>query len=422
MNEWNRTKFSELCERVSVGHVGPTTQFFCKAEEGVPLVRSQNVRPGNLILENVAYISKEFHDTHKKSQLRPGDVLIVRVGANRGDCCVVPDFVGELNCANIVFARPKQKTGFYSYYFQSPRGRASLLGVSVGAAQEVINTGSVAEMMVPMPDIVEQEQIVSVLSSLDKKIELNRKMNEVLEEMGQTLFRNWFVDFEFPWDFEKKEFSWDGKPYKSSGGAMVESELGEIPSAWVVKPLMDHISFEKGAEYGSASYTQDSDAVNFYRVRDIKQSGLDCDVKVPQNLVNKSGVRVYPTDVLISFDGTIGRVFTGGDGTYSSGMRKVIIEDGNMSNGLVYFYAKTPLFQNKLEEHAGGGTTIRHAGSSIDYLRIMYNPEIIKIIGETFNNLLLQIQENIKQTKQLTVLRDLLLPRLMSGKLRVPVE
>ena len=106
---WRWERFSDLCERVSVGHVGPTSEHFCPRNDGVLFIRSQDVRPGRLMHETAAAVTRDFHAKLKKSQLRPGDVLIVRVGANRGDCCVVPDGLGELNCANIVFARPKDK-------------------------------------------------------------------------------------------------------------------------------------------------------------------------------------------------------------------------------------------------------------------------------------------------------------------------
>lgn len=122
---WRWVRFADICERVSVGHVGPTTEHFRDAKEGVRFLRSQNVRPGRLELETAAAIAPEFHQKLKKSQLHPGDILFVRVGANRGDCCVVPEGVGALNCANIVFARPKSRTGFHAYFFQSELGQSS---------------------------------------------------------------------------------------------------------------------------------------------------------------------------------------------------------------------------------------------------------------------------------------------------------
>jgi type I restriction enzyme, S subunit len=164
---WRRATVAELCERVSVGHVGPTSKYYTTPEEGVPFVRSQNVRPGRLVMENTQFITKPFHETLRKSQLRSGDVLIVRVGANRGDCCMVPrEYEGPLNCANIVFARPRDVDGQYlALFFQGP-GRSLLLKETTGSAQGVINTKAVAATAVDVPPIEEQRLIVERASQM----------------------------------------------------------------------------------------------------------------------------------------------------------------------------------------------------------------------------------------------------------------
>ena len=169
---WKETRLSDICERVSVGHVGPTSEFYCNPSEGIPFLRSQNVRPGKLEWEGLQYITKDFHSRLRKSQLRKGDLLFVRVGANRGDCCAVLEDVSELNCANIVFARPTEGNAAYlERYCQSPVGRTQLIGMTTGAAQGVINTKSVAELIIPLPDKAEQVKVIAKLDELDEEIQ-----------------------------------------------------------------------------------------------------------------------------------------------------------------------------------------------------------------------------------------------------------
>lgn len=160
-SSWTRTTVAGVCERVSVGHVGPTSKYYTSSGDGVVFVRSQNVRPGHLALKDVKFITHAFHDSLRKSQLQAGDVLIVRVGANRGDCCMVPlDYVGSLNCANIVFARPNQiSSAFLSLYLQGP-GRDLMLQETTGSAQGVINTKAVAATNILVPPLSEQHEIV----------------------------------------------------------------------------------------------------------------------------------------------------------------------------------------------------------------------------------------------------------------------
>jgi len=178
------TPLGEVCERVSVGHVGPTSQFYCDAKSGIPFLRSQNVRSGYLSLDGLQYVTPEFHASLKKSKLRAGDILFVRVGANRGDCCEVPSGHTELNCANIVFARPTGVSStFVTRYCQSTIGRSLLLGMTTGAAQGVINTSSVAQLPVPVPSSDEQHQFVELMSEHETAISKLRSVYS--QKLGQ---------------------------------------------------------------------------------------------------------------------------------------------------------------------------------------------------------------------------------------------
>jgi type I restriction enzyme S subunit len=250
-DDWRWVLFSETCERISVGHVGPTTEFFTDSVNGVTLLRSQNVRPGKLDLIGAISITHEFHSKLRKSQLKSGDILFTRVGANRGDCCVVPTGVGELNCANIIFARPKYLNGFHAYFFQSALGRNLLLSASVGAAQGVINTGSVAKMPVPFPPLATQQRIAGILSAYDELIENSQRRIKILESMARALYREWFVHFRFP-------------GYESH--THVPSTLGDIPLGWEVKSFGDLLVSMTGGDWGS-EIPEDRDTTEVIVVR-----------------------------------------------------------------------------------------------------------------------------------------------------------
>lgn len=165
---WQTYSLKDLCSRVSVGHVGETSKYYTTRDEGgIPFLRSQNVRPGRISLEGLNYITKEFHAQLKKSQLHAGDLLVVRVGANRGDACVLPPGFGEINCANIVFARPKAILPQYlNVFVQSPTCRDDLIGRTVGGAQGVINTRSVEMIQIKVPSEAEQIEIVRRVDEL----------------------------------------------------------------------------------------------------------------------------------------------------------------------------------------------------------------------------------------------------------------
>lgn len=168
--DWAEKSLGDCCSRVSVGHVGSTSEYYCAEELGIPFLRSQNVKPERLELDGVRFITKAFHEKLKKSQLKANDILIVRVGANRGDCCLVPTNVEKLNCANIVFARPVEgHPSFLAHFCQSTIGRQRLMGMTTGAAQGVINTKSVATLRIPFPPLEQQRTIARKLDEINER-------------------------------------------------------------------------------------------------------------------------------------------------------------------------------------------------------------------------------------------------------------
>jgi type I restriction enzyme S subunit len=196
-DDWEEKTLGKLCERVSVGYVGPTSKFYCDPSIGVPFIRSQNVRSGYLDWKGIQHVTKEFHNSVKKSQLKIEDILFVRVGAKRGDCCVLKEDIKELNCANIVFARLKTgNVDFIDRFCQSSVGKKQLLGMSVGAAQGVINTKSVAGLIIPYPPLSIQQTIVQKANALSvetKKLEAiyTQKIDD-LEEMKKSVLQKAF--------------------------------------------------------------------------------------------------------------------------------------------------------------------------------------------------------------------------------------
>jgi type I restriction enzyme S subunit len=160
---WEVRTVGETATRVTVGHVGPTSDHYC--EGGVPFLRTGNVRRMSINALDVATITPEFDATLRKSKLCEGDVLIARVGANRGMAAVVtPKFDGA-NCANIVVVRPSDALlGTYlAWLVNSPFGQTALLGVSAGSAQGVINTSAVHKWKIPLPPPTEQMELTRLL-------------------------------------------------------------------------------------------------------------------------------------------------------------------------------------------------------------------------------------------------------------------
>lgn len=153
-----------------------------------------------------------------------------------------------------------------------------------------------------LPSLKEQKRIADILTALDDKIELNNQMNQTLEEIASLLYKRWFVDFEFPDD--------KGNPYKSSGGEMVDSELGMIPKGWEVKELGEFITLINGYAFKSGSYSKDGN----YKIITIKNvldnkfitNSTNKILEIPDNVIENQKLKIG--DVLISLTGNVGRV------------------------------------------------------------------------------------------------------------------
>jgi type I restriction enzyme, S subunit len=161
-------QLGDICEEITVGHVGSMkTQY---KEVGVPFLRSQNIRPFRVSLDNLVFINEHFHKSLKKSILRPGDVVIVRTGYP-GTAAVIPECISECNCSDLVIARPGKgiDAHYLALFFNSNHGKDLVAGGVVGAAQKHFNVTTAKQVTIPLPPISEQHRIVEKLNILGTK-------------------------------------------------------------------------------------------------------------------------------------------------------------------------------------------------------------------------------------------------------------
>lgn len=190
--EWKEVELSEIAD-LTVGFVGTMTRHY--TDEGVLFLRSTNIEPFNIKMDDIKYISPEFNEQIKKSELKTDDVVIVRTG-KPGACTVIPPKGEPWNCSDLVVIHPnKEKVN--PYYLAAYINLASgvINANLVGAVQQHFNVGSAKKMKIQLPSLQIQNRIASIIQGLNKKIALNNKINENLEQQAQALFKAWFVDF-----------------------------------------------------------------------------------------------------------------------------------------------------------------------------------------------------------------------------------
>lgn len=235
------------------GSIHPTQKDF--VESGIPFVMASDIESGRINYNTCKYISDETARGLKKGFAKCGDVLITHK-ASIGRVALVKEneYPFIVLTPQVTYYRINDSSilnnKFLMYYFTWNNFTELFTAWAQGGSTRAY-LGITAQQKLPIviPSISEQNKISDILSSLDKKIELNNEMNKTLEEMAQALFKRWFVDFEFPNE--------EGKPYKSSGGEMIESEFGIIPKDWRILKLDEISDITMGVSPSSKSYNED---------------------------------------------------------------------------------------------------------------------------------------------------------------------
>ena len=259
-----------------------------------------------------------------------------------------------------------------------------------------------------IPSLREQKAIAHILSTLDDKIEVNNQINKTLENMAQAIFKQWFVDFEFPNE--------NGEPYKSSGGEMVESELGTIPKGWEVVQFRDIFRFVKGKKPKTIAECEFKDSEKYLTIDVLnRNSVLFCS--------KEKVIEANSEDVLMVMDGaSSGAVYFGQKGVVASTLAKLELISQKVSNQFLFYAIK--YFENDIKTHTTG-SAIPHTDKEYAYRLMIALPNDISLQTK-IDDLLCDISDTFIAREQenavLKATRDTLLPKLMSGEIRVPLD
>jgi type I restriction enzyme S subunit len=180
---WVDRKLNDLCREITVGYVGPMAKEYTAS--GVTFLRSQNIRPFQVSLDNALFISREFDNKIAKSRLCPGDVAVVRTGYP-GTAAVIPPSLPEANCADLVIVRPGKEVvpQYLAAFFNSTYGKQHVSGKLVGAAQKHFNVGAAKETVVHVPPLQEQRTAIARLDALSGE---TRRLAAIYERKLATL-------------------------------------------------------------------------------------------------------------------------------------------------------------------------------------------------------------------------------------------
>ena len=408
---WKTYKLKDLTTKIGSGAT-PRGGKEAYKESGISLIRSQNVLDFSFSIDGLAFIDDDQAEALNNVTLESQDVLLNITGDSVARVCKVPDhwLPARVN-QHVAIVRADEKIlnpDFLLYSLLSKENKNLLLTMAGGGAtRNALTKTMIEEFEISIPEISEQKSIASILSALDNKIELNLQMNKTLEEMAMAFYKHWFVDF---------------GPFQD--GEFVDSELGEIPKGWEVKKLSEVTTeLRRGI---SPKYTEE-EGVNVINQRCIRNHLIDFSLTRKHNTDKKKvdGRLVKLGDVLVNSTGvgTLGRMAPVLE------LKENAVVDSHVtvvraSKDFFHpnIFARLMLHLEPIVEAMGIGSTGQTELSRVTLgeLNIVVPPLQEQIPLENQLEIFsATIVNNLDNIQTLTRLRDTLLPKLISGEVRV---
>lgn len=398
-------------------------------DSGFVVLRNQNIKGGRLDLSTPSYTDEaHFLGRIKRAAPQPGDIVITRE-APMGDVCLIPE---NLKCClgqRQVLLRPnprKIESRFLLYALQSPYLQHQI-GWNEGTGSTVSNLRIpvLEALSVPTPSLSVQHDIAETLGALDDRIALLRETNATLEAIAQALFKSWFVDFD-PVRAKMEGRAPDGMDEATAAlfpDSFEETALGVVPRGWLPRTFRETIDIIGGGTPKTSNPDFWNGNIPWFSVVDAPAASdvfvVDTEKHITETGLKGSSTKLLPAGTtIISARGTVGRLaLTGCPMTMNQscyGLR------GKAGDDYFTFFSTTRLVQ-QLQQKAHGSVFDTITQETFSGVHLSYpSAKVIAAFDSAIEPLMMRIRENLIQAQTLSTLRDTLLPRLISGQLRLP--
>ena len=398
--------------------------------DGVPVVRVSNFTESGISTEDLKFVSSEIAGENAGVALKANDIVVATVGSwpNNpasvvGRTIIVPAWADSalMNQNSVIIrARSEQWVDQKFIYFQMKSSGFSthVISKAQGSANQAsITLDAIFSFSFPWPDFLARKSIATFLSNIDERISLLRETNATLEAIAQALFKSWFVDFD-PVRAKAEGLEPEGMDAGTAAlfpDSFEESELGLVPNGWNVRSVYDVARVIYGAPFASKRFNTEGVGAPLVRIRDLKHEspGVYTDENHPK------GYMIQPGDLVVGMDGEFRAYLWGGNPAWLNQRVCVFAPERGVPAAFVHRSIMPLLAAVEASETA---TTVIHLGKNdIDRFRVVVpSPKILESFGAVTEPIYARIVENKKTASSLSVLRDTLLPRLVSGQLRLP--
>jgi len=414
--EWTAALLGEVCREI---YRYPSFYGMERYHDGVPVVRGEHLLPSGRISTDWSdywFVSEEYSHRFPKTQLEMFDVVMSVRGSIGTFAKVGSAHVGAQISPNLIRLSPDPERVFPAFFYYALRGSAAtafISSTSSSSAVPAIRAADIKLATIPLPPLPEQRAIAHILGTLDDKIELNRRMNETLEGMARALFKSWFVDFD-PVRAKLALGGVEGMHGEQPAGLapqiaalfpdeLVETELGLAPRGWEVETIADLAEVSSGKR-PNARYQQPSEIA-----RIPLWGGNGPMAFVPKSLID------YPI-LLTGRVGTLGSVFRITEPCWPSDNTLIIRASRKESFEYLFFWLRTLNFSSL---NRGSTQPLLTQTDLKAQSALVPSEGILDCFHALTKGTFLRMDSAIAEIHSLTSLRDTLLPRLISGELRV---
>jgi type I restriction enzyme S subunit len=423
---WDKKPLDDLTESNS-----PITYGVVKpGEEGeVPFIRGGDIENGRILMNQLRTISRPISEQYRRTLLNGGELLVSLVG-NPGQVAIAPPSLAGANIARqvgLVRLRADVDTRFVSYFLRSPVGQQALGAQSLGSVQQVINLRDLKRVIVPLPPLPEQKRIAHILGTLDDKIDLNRRMNATLEGISRAIFKSWFVDFDPVRQRAagKQPVGMDAQTAALFPDSLEDSEIGESPKGWMVQPISELTEIAGGSTPSTREPQFWEDGVHHWATpKDLSNLTvpvlLDTERRLTVSGVAQITSGLLPIGtVLLSSRAPIGYLaIVETPVAINQGFIAMKPKDG-VSN--LFLLRWTAASHDEIVSRANGSTFLEISKSNFRPIpAVRPTQAVMDAFHERAFSLFRRVVACERESRSLAALRDTLLPKLLSGELRVP--
>ena len=401
--EWKEVRLGDVCTRVCSGGTPKSTNLSYYGGE-IPWLNTKEI-DFNRIYSTEKTITDSGLNNSSAKWIVPNTITVAMYGATAGKSCIVKvPMTTNQACCNLAI---NDKVADYEFvYYSLKNDYTTLASLANGGAQQNLNAQIIKDYVLKMPSLADQHRIASILSSLDRKIELNNKINADLEEMAQAIFKNWFVDFE---------------PFKD--GKFVDSELGMIPEGWKVGCLGEMGAVVCGKTPSKANSNYYGGDIPFIKIPDMHGNVFvenSEDRLTEEGSLSQIKKLIPPYSLMVSCIATVGLVSINTKPSHTNQQINTVIPHNK--SALFYLYQHIKNNEEFLKNMGRGGTTTLNVNTkSFSNIRLLIPSETaLEQFHGIVEGLFKKIELNMHESRTLSLLRDTLLPRLMSGEIEIP--